>query len=125
MDAAISMEPPVAEIPSDLFTWTSLGTLSGLTGATVVVTNTAARAFDWAPKWLGLLVSTVLCVGLAVMNSSAINGYALALLNACLIYLTAAGASSAGAAAVRPKSGGTLESLDTEERSSTFFARWF
>ncbi len=125
MDAAISMEPPVAEIPSDLFTWTSLGTLSGLTGATVVVTNTAARAFDWAPKWLGLLVSTVLCVGLAVMNSSAINGYALALLNACLIYLTAAGASSAGAAAVRPKSGGTLESLDSEDRSSTLFPRWF
>ena len=31
--------------------------LSGLTGATVVVTNTAARAFDWAPKWLGLVVA--------------------------------------------------------------------
>lgn len=119
------MESPVAEIPSDLFTWASLGTLSGLTGATVVVTNTAARAFDWAPKWLGLAVATVLCVGLAFMNSSAINGYALALLNACLVYLTAAGASSAGAAAVNPKSTGTLESLDTEDRSSTLFPRWF
>ena len=115
----------MAEIPSDLFTWTSLGTLSGLTGATVVVTNTAARAFDWAPKWLGLLVATVLCVGLAVMNSSAINGYALALLNACLVYLTAAGASSAGAAAISPKSGGTLESLDGEAPSSKLFPRWF
>jgi hypothetical protein len=115
----------VANIPSDLFTWTSLGTLSGLTGATVVVTNTAARAFDWAPKWLGLLIATVLCVGLAVMNSSAIDGYALALLNACLVYLTAAGASAAGAAAVSPKPGGTLESLDGVDRSPTFFHRWF
>ena len=114
----------MADIPSDLFTWTSLGTLSGLTGATVVVTNTAARAFDWAPKWLGLLVALVLCVGLAVMNSSAINGYALALLNACLVYLTAAGASSAGAAAVRPKSSGTLESIE-DEQPSAFFNRWF
>ncbi len=115
----------MAEIPSDLFTWTSLGTLSGLTGATVVVTNTAARAFDWAPKWLGLAIALILCLGLAIMNSSAINGYALALLNACLVYLTAAGASSAGAAAVRRKSGGTLESIDTDEQSSAFFHRWF
>lgn len=115
----------MAVISSDLFTWTSLGTLSGLTGATVVVTNTAARAFDWAPKWLGLLISTILCIGLAIMNSTAIDGYPLAFLNACLVYLTAAGASSAGAATLHPKSGGTLESVDSGDSSSTFFPRWF
>lgn len=115
----------MAEFGSDLFTWTSLGTLSGLTGATVVVTNTASRAFDWSPKWFGLVVSTVLCVGLAVVNSTVLSGYALALLNACLVYLTAAGASSAGAAAVSPKPVGTLESIETDEPSSQLFPRWF
>jgi hypothetical protein len=115
----------VAEITSDLFTWASLGTLSGLTGATVVVTNTAARAFDWSPKWFGLLVATVLCFGIAIVNSTALSGYALAALNACLVYLTAAGASSAGAAAVSPKPAGTLESIETDEPSSKLFRRWF
>ena len=120
------METPVVDMPSDLFTWTSLGTLSGLTGATVVVTNTAARAFDWSPKWFGLVVAGALCIGLAVMNNSAVNEYVLALLNACLVYLTAAGASSAGAAAVRPpSSGGTLESIEIDERPAGFFHHWF
>jgi hypothetical protein len=100
--------------------------LTGLTGATVVVTNTAARAFGWAPKWLGLVVALVLCVGLAAARSSAIEEYVLALLNACLVYLTAAGASSAGAAAVSaPKEGGTLESSGGEAQPPRFFHSWF
>jgi hypothetical protein len=116
----------VADIPTDIFTWTSLGTLSGLTGATVVVTNTAARALDWAPKWLGLAVAGVLCIGMAVMRNGAIQDYALAVLNACLVFLTAAGATSAGAAAVAtPKSKGTLESIDTDEPQKAFFSHWF
>jgi uncharacterized membrane protein len=115
----------VADFASDLFTWASLGTLSGLTGATVVVTNTAARAFDWSPKWFGLVVAAALCIGIAAMNSSPVSGYVLALLNSCLVYLTAAGASSAGAAAVQPKGGGTLESIEVDEPSSKFFHRWF
>ena len=45
---------------------------SGLTGATVVVTNTVARADR----------NRVLCIGLAVVNSTAIDGYPQALLNA-------------------------------------------
>jgi hypothetical protein len=116
----------VVDIPTDVFTWASLGTLSGLTGATVVVTNTAARALEWAPKWFGLAVALVMCIGIAFMRSSAIADYALALLNACLVYLTAAGASSAGAAAVAPpKSKGTLESIETDEPSKAFFNHWF
>ena len=117
------METPV---PSDLFTWTSLGTLTGLTGATVVVTNTATRAFGWAPKWLGLAVALALCLGLAIVKSGALEEYVLALLNACLVYLTAAGASSAGAAAVSPpNAGGTPESAGGETQPSAFFHRWF
>jgi hypothetical protein len=116
----------VVDTPSDLFTWTSLGTLTGLTGATVVVTNTAARAFGWTPKWFGLAVALVLCVGLAAVRTSSIEEYVLAFLNACLVYLTAAGASSAGAAAVSPpNAGGALESSGGEAQPPTFFHRWF
>ena len=116
----------MVDIPTDFFTWTSLGTLSGLTGATVVVTNTAARALEWAPKWFGLAVAGVLCIGMALMRNGSLQDYALAVLNACLVYLTAAGATSAGAAAVAtPKSKGTLESIDTDQPPKTFFSRWF
>jgi hypothetical protein len=113
-------------VSSDLFTWASLGTLTGLTGATVVITNAAARAFGWTPKWFGLAVALVLCVGLAAANNRGIDEYVLALLNACLVYLTAAGASSAGAAAIDvPKASGAPESTDGGAQPTGFFHRWF
>jgi hypothetical protein len=116
----------MVELATDLFTWASLGTLTGLTGATVVVTNTAARAFDWSPKWLGLAVAMALCIGLAVVAKSAAADYVLALLNGCLVFLTAAGASAAGAAAGGQKPGGTLETVEsTATESKPFMHRWF
>ncbi len=111
-------------LPTELFTWASLGTFTGLTGATVVVTNTAARAFDWSPRWLGLAIALVLCIGLAVANKSPLVDYLLALLNGCLVYLTAGGASAAGAVVVAPKPDGNLESLQ-KPRPNPFLRKWF
>ena len=54
----------MADVPAELFTWTSLGTFTGLTGATVVVTNAISRAVNWNPAWFGLGVALVLCLGL-------------------------------------------------------------
>jgi hypothetical protein len=114
----------MAQLPTELFTWTSLGTFTGLTGATVVVTNTAARAFDWSPRWLGLVVAVALCVGVAIARQDTFADYVLALLNGCLVYLTAAGTSSAGATTTDHASGGALEEMG-RTASHPFFRRWF
>ena len=59
------------------------------------------------------------------MNSSAINGYRAGIAECLPVYLTAAGASSAGAAAVRPKPGGTLESSIPKIGLQHSSHRWF
>ena len=88
----------VPGLPAQFFTFASLGTLAGLTGATVAVTNTAARAFRWSPSWLGFAVAFALCEGLTLMRP-AWTGRELVLagLNACLVYMSASGASAAAA----------------------------
>jgi hypothetical protein len=84
-----------------LFTLAALGTFTGLTGATVVVTNTISRITNWAPAWLGFVVALLLCSAAPILA----NGFnwtqqLLAMLNACLVYLSAAGANTAGTAAI-------------------------
>ena len=78
---------------------TALGTIGGLTLATTAVTNGLWRSFGWQPRWLGLVVSLVICVATAVFagNIAPVNLF-LAVLNAFVVYLAAAGSSGAGAA---------------------------
>jgi hypothetical protein len=111
----------MADVPAELFTWTSLGTFTGLTGATVVVTNAISRAVNWNPAWFGLGVALVLCLGLAVAAASPASDYVLALLNACLVYLSAAGTNSVGAAATG-KGAGSLEQVRGDQGG--FFRPW-
>ncbi len=113
-------------LPSELFTWTSLGTLAGLTGATVVVTNAISRAISWNPAWFGLVVSLSLSVALAIVSKSSPADYILALLNGCLVYVSAAGTSSVGAAASTPKQTSGLEGIEGRRTSTNgkFFQRW-
>lgn len=108
-------------LPAELFTLASLGTFAGLTGATVAVTNTASRAFGWSPSWLGFAVAFALCEGLALLRPSWTGGeLVLAGLNACLVYLSAGGASAATANLARnqplppPGAGG-----------QAFWSRWY
>jgi hypothetical protein len=104
-----------------LFTWASLGTFTGLTGATVVVTNAISRAVRWNPAWFGLLVALVLCLGLAISNGkTALTDYALAILNACLVYVSAAGTNSVGAATTAPES-----TTEGPGGAGGFFRNWF
>lgn len=82
---------------SQFFTWGSLGTLAGATSATFVVTNTLQSALNWSPRWSGLIVAQVTCLGTAVVSGQGWDEYVIAILNGCLVYLSAAGATAAGA----------------------------
>jgi hypothetical protein len=77
----------------------SLGTIGGLTLATTAVTNGLARAFEWQPRWLGLIVSLLVCLATAFFDGTiaGVNLF-LAVLNGFVVYLAAAGTSAAGAA---------------------------
>lgn len=91
---------------NEFYTLTSLGTLVGATGATVAVTNALKAAFNLSPKWLGLLIAEIICVGILIAVGTAhASDWFVAVLNGCLVYVTAAGATSAGNAAVGGSSG--------------------
>lgn len=85
----------MTSLPDQFFTWPALGTLAGASGATFVITNTLRSAFDWSPKWLGLAVAQAICVGAAAMLGKQGSDYVIAILNGCLVYLSAVGAASA------------------------------
>jgi hypothetical protein len=81
---------------SQFFTWGSLATLAGATSATFVVTNTIQSALGWSAKWAGLIVAEVICLGAVFVAGQSGTDYIIALLNGCLVYLSAAGATAAG-----------------------------
>lgn len=119
---------------AQFFTWGSLLTLAGAAGATLVVTNTLKTAFDFSPKWIGLVVAQTVCVGTAFYLGKSSSDYVIAILNGCLVYLSAAGASAAGGAIANPtvtassRSGNVLppnRSPQSGSTSRTFFSSWF
>jgi hypothetical protein len=114
------------QLPSTLFTWASLGTLTGLTGATVVVTNAVSRATGWNPAWFGLAVSLLFCLGLAIAAHSEWTDYILALLNGCLVYVSAAGTNSVGVVATNVKPSTESQKIESSRFSlRRFFKPWF
>jgi hypothetical protein len=110
------------------FTLDSLATLAGATGATLVVTNTAKQAFGFFRSWFGLVVAQVVCVGLAIYLGRTGSDYVIAVLNGCLVYLGAAGASDAAGGRrlgrSRPTGRGN-EETETSHGWRAFFGSWF
>jgi hypothetical protein len=89
-----------SEMSNEFYTLTTLGTLAGATGATVAVTNALKVAFDLNPKWLGLLIAEIVCLGiLMAIGPTRQSDWFIAVLNGCLVFTTAAGATTVGAAA--------------------------
>lgn len=92
---------PPGGLPGELIDLTSLGTFTGLTAATMVVTNAVGRATGWSPAWFGLAVAMILCEAVAIFQPGwQTSDLLLAALNACLVYLSASGASATGTALV-------------------------
>jgi hypothetical protein len=79
-------------IPSDLFTPSSMFTLAGATVITTVITNSCQHAFNWNPKWLGLIVAIIVTVAGAFFTSDAkpVN-YFMGLINGFLVYASSTG----------------------------------
>lgn len=85
---------------NEFFTLTSLGTLAGATGATVAVTNGLRTALNINPRWLGLLISEIVCVGVLLASGpSHASDWFICVLNGFLVFATSAGATAVGAAA--------------------------
>lgn len=89
----------------------ALATLGGQVLATTAVTNGLARAFDWQPRWLGLVVALILGLTTSYLSTQLSgSGLFLGVLNAFVVYLASAGTSGAGAAILPEPSPKTTES---------------
>lgn len=82
------------DLPKDFFTVQSMLTLSGATGATFVVSNAIQTALNFNPKWLALAIAEVIVlVGVFLTSSTSPIDYLIGLINGCLVYSSAAGAT--------------------------------
>jgi len=99
--------------PQDFFTMGSFATLAGATGIVYIVCGAIQQAFNFSPKWLALVVSMIIsCIAayIGIITLQSLDPkelskaqelmlkkkgfiYLLALLNGCLIYMTATGAN--------------------------------
>ncbi|HEV3076139.1 MAG TPA: hypothetical protein VHB47_17090 [Thermoanaerobaculia bacterium] len=83
-------------LPKEFFTPESMFTLAGASGSTFVICNSLQKAFDFNPRWLALLVAqAVVLVGTASSGANAVPDYLVGVVNGFLVYLTAAGGTSA------------------------------
>lgn len=77
----------------------SIGTFTGATGAVWAVSNTLRRAFNIDRPYIPLLVSIVVAYAIVISSGShSVLDYVLALVNACLLFLSAAGVQQAASA---------------------------
>ena len=79
-------------IPGDFFTPESMFTLAGATLLTTVITNSCQHAFNWNPKWLGLVVAVAITLaGVYFTTEAKAVNYFMSILNGFLVYASAAG----------------------------------
>jgi hypothetical protein len=103
------------DTPVDQFyTWESLRTLAGATGGTFAVTNALSTAFDFSPKWLGLAVAQAICVGTLAYIGRLRADWPVAVLNGCLVFLSAAGATGAANGAINAAKLGLQKNFEIE-----------
>lgn len=96
-------------VSNQFFTLASFASLASASTIVFVVSNGLQRAFNFNPRWLGLLLSIVVgCLGIYVaplltIPAGAAPGaidYLIGLLNGFLIFATASGATSAAGSVV-------------------------
>jgi hypothetical protein len=120
-------------LPLQLLDLATLSTIGGQVVATTAVTNGLARAFNWQPRWLGLVVALLSCGTTTYLSSpGAGNDWFLAVLNAFVVYFAAAGTSAAGAAVTTPPpnhmempQGNGHESVGHNTANDRFLRPWF
>ena len=125
-------------LPPEFFTIQSMLTLTGAAGVTFLIGNGLQRAFNFNPRWLGLVIAEVLAVyGTYVSHQPpgpAFRGsdIVVAVVNGFLIFATAAGSSAMGggpgsggavARGAGAVSGGAVQASTATQRR--FFSPWF
>ncbi len=120
------------EVPKDFFTLQSMLTLSGSTGATFVICNGLQQAFNFNPKWLGLVVAqTIVFVGVYVSGGQTIIDYFIGAINGFLVFCSAAGATGAlgqqASIGLLPRGGATAKEAGIPVRGAgrRFLTSWF
>jgi hypothetical protein len=114
-----------AVIPSDFFTPASFGSFISLAGITYVVTNAFRLALNFNPRWFGLAVAIVVTeFGAFLSGASDFTTYLLAILNGCLVFLTAAGGASA-TNSLTPGGAAAQAHPEAQGEKRGFFAPWF
>jgi len=82
----------VMTIPNEFFTPESMFTLAGATVITTVITNSCQHAFNWNPKWFGLVVAMVITVaGVFFTTGAKPVNYFMGVINGFLVYASATG----------------------------------
>lgn len=76
---------------AELLTITSLATFSGSVLATYVVCNSLQTVFSFSPRWLALAIAILIQLMIALRTPG--SDYFLALINGCLVFLSAVGAN--------------------------------
>ena len=80
------------ELPQQLFTPESFGTLAGATAATIVITNTVQSLTHLNPKLTGFIVAMIVSfTGVILTSGAEVIHYVMAFFNGFLIYATATG----------------------------------
>jgi hypothetical protein len=79
-------------MPEEFFTVESMLTLTGATLITMVMTNTVQYAFNFNPKWFGLLIAFLVSItGVIIVGNHSFVAYLVGVLNGFLIYANSAG----------------------------------
>ncbi|WP_370167095.1 hypothetical protein [Marisediminitalea sp.] len=118
-------------MPTELFTFDAITTLAGATGAVFVISNGCQLAFNFNPKWLGLLIAQAISmVGVLEVTDMTIGNAFLAFINGFLIYSSAAGVTSMASSAKRQNKDTTRSSAYTSSNSTypskrQFLTPWF
>jgi SNF family Na+-dependent transporter len=79
-------------LPGDFFTAGSMLTLAGATVITTLITNSCQYAFNWNPKWLGLVVGIIITITGTIFTTDpkAVN-FVMAVINGFLVYASSTG----------------------------------
>src|SRR5438552_5017252 len=83
------------QLPSEFFSPQSALTLSGATAMTFVISGASQTAFNFNPRWFALAIALLI----TLLGTWSVEGrgldYLFAVINGCLVYLSAVGLSSA------------------------------
>lgn len=116
------------DLPREFFTLQSMLTLSGATGATVVVANGIQKAFNFNPKWLALVIAQLISLYGVYMTGQYASDYFVGVVNGFLIFCTAAGVTSMASG---QRASGTLRTASqshfpqSDHGRRGFFSSWF